>query len=377
MIEIVEKNKCVGCTSCMNICPKKAIKMLHDKDGFIYPVVDQDKCINCGLCKKTCPVLTTKNNITLKKCFIAYTKDLQYKKNSSSGGIFPILATKILDENGIVIGATFDKDKKLKHFSITDKKDLNKLEGSKYLQSDLEDIFTYIKEKIKNQKVLFVGTPCQVAGLKSFLNKEHENLICIDLFCHGVPSPKLFEKYVNELEKDNNDILIDYKFRDKATGWDSYSNTALFKNSTRSELQINNNYMKLFLSDVSLRESCFNCNFKLENKYSDLTLGDFWGIKQYYPEMYDKQGVSAVIVNTLKGEKVFNSILGDLNYKECNINEITHGNPCLIKSVTRPNDRDIFFNDIDKMDIPELVKKYVPKKSFISRVKNKIKSVLH
>lgn len=376
MKEIIEKTKCTGCTSCMNICPKKAISMKCDSEGFKYPFIDQKKCIDCGLCKKTCPVLNTNTNKSLKKCFVAYAKDDKYKLDSSSGGIFPIIATKILNENGIVIGAAFDKNKKLKHFSITDIKDLNKLEGSKYLQSDLENIFSYVKENISNKKILFVGTPCQVAGLKSYLKNDCNNLICIDLFCHGVPSPKLFKKYIDELEKENKDILTDYKFRDKTTGWDSYSNTAVFENSKKSELQINNNYMKLFLSDVSLRESCFNCNFKLENKYSDLTLGDFWGVKKYYPEMYNKKGVSAIIINTSKGEELFKLIENDLEYKSCNVEQISVGNPCLIRSVERPIKRDLFFKKIDNESINNLIKEFTPKVSYITKIKNIIKSVI-
>ena len=376
MKEILERKKCTGCTSCMNICPKKAISMKCDNEGFKYPFIDQKKCVNCGLCKKTCPVLNTSANKSLKKCFVAYTKDDRYKSNSSSGGIFPIIATKILNEKGIVIGAAFDQNNELKHFGITNIKDLHKLEGSKYLQSDLNNIFSYIKEKVSSHKVLFVGTPCQVAGLKAYLKNDYNNLICIDLFCHGVPSPKLFKKYVNELEMDNNDVLINYKFRDKVTGWDSYSNTAVFENSKKTELQLNNNYMKLFLSDVALRESCFNCNFKLENKYSDLTLGDFWGVKSFYPEMYNKKGVSAIIINTDKGEELFKVIENELKYKNCNVEQILVGNPCLIQSVNRPIKRDSFFEKIDKENINNLTKEFTPKVSYITKIKNKIRSVL-
>ena len=370
MKEILERKKCTGCTSCMNICPKNAISMKCDNEGFKYPVIDQKKCINCGLCKNTCPVLNTNTNKTLKNCFVAYTKDDRYKSNSSSGGIFPIIATKIINDNGIVIGAAFDKNKKLRHIAITNEIELERLKGSKYLQSDLDNIFSYIKKNIDNKKILFVGTPCQVAGLKSFLKKEYDNLICIDLFCHGVPSPKLFKKYVNELEKDNSDRLVDYNFRDKTTGWDSYSNTAKFCNSTITELQKNNYYMKLFLSDVALRESCFNCNFKIGNKYSDITLGDFWGVTKYYPDMYSKNGVSAIIVNTEKGERILDLIKSELKYKNCKLDEIIVGNPMIKFSTNRPNERDLFFEKIDERSIAELVKKYVPKVSFISKLKN-------
>ena len=376
MKEIVTKNQCTGCTACKNICPKKAISMKVDEDGFKYPVIDQDKCINCGLCKKTCPVLNKSNNNSINECFVAYTKENKYKDNSSSGGIFPLIANKVLENDGIVIGAAFDKENKLKHIAINKKKDLISLKGSKYLQSDLKNIFNYIKDNIENKKILFVGTPCQVAGLKSFLKKDYDNLICIDLICHGVPSPKLFEKYIKELENNQNDKLVKYDFRDKSTGWDSYSNTAIFEKSKKTELQSNNNYMKLFLSDVALRESCYNCNFKLGNKYSDITLGDFWGVKKYYPDMYNKDGVSAIIVNTNKGIEIINSIKDDLVYKICKLDEIVDGNPNLVKSSNKSSKRDLFFNEIDVLSIKDLVNKYVPKRSIFNRIKGKVKGII-
>ena len=300
METIVEKNKCTGCTACMNICPKNAISMEIDNEGFKHPVINKDKCIDCGLCKKTCPVLNTTSNKSLNKCYVAYNKDeVSCKNKASSGSIFELIAKLILNENGIVIGAAFDENNKLNHIAIDNIKDLDKLKGSKYLQSHLNNIFTYIKENIKNKKILFVGTPCQVAGLKSFIKNDFNNLICLDLVCHGVPSPKLFEKYIKEIEDKYNSQIVDYNFRDKKTGWDTYSNTITFKNQKEiTQLQKDNKYMKLFLSDIALRESCYNCNFKLGNKYSDITLGDFWGVNNYYPDMYNKTGVSAIIINT-------------------------------------------------------------------------------
>lgn len=376
MQEIIKKNNCTGCTACMNICPVNAITMELDNEGFKYPVINQDKCINCGLCKKTCPVLNTNSNCSLNKCYVGYTKEDLYKKDSSSGGIFPLIASYILKESGIVIGAAFDSNQKLKHIAVTKDKDLNKIKGSKYLQSDLDIILKFIKENIKDKKILFVGVPCQVAGLKSFLKKDYDNLYTIDLVCHGVPSPKLFDKYIKEIEKNENDKLIKYNFRDKSTGWDTYSNTMKFKNKEKSELNNDNLYMKLFLSDIALRESCYNCNFKLGNKYSDITLGDFWGVQNYYPEMYSKKGVSAIIINSEKGNKLFNLIKNELNYKLCKIEEITSGNPSLVKSSIRPNKRDEFFKNLENDTINILTNKYKKKNSFIKRVINKVKRIL-
>lgn len=375
MKQVLEKSRCTGCTACMNICPKGAITMVEDSDGFKYPVIDQDKCINCGLCVKTCPVLNTKENESLNKCYVGYNKSEEVRLNSSSGGIFSLIANHILDQKGIVIGAEFNKENELKHIAIEKTKDLNKLMGSKYLQSDLTDIFKYIKENIKERKILFVGTPCQVGGLKAFIKNDYNNLICIDLVCHGVPSPKLFKKYIEELENENGKLL-NYNFRDNSTGWDTYSNTATFKDKKITEDRRQNKYMKLFLADVALRQSCFNCNFKLGNKYSDITLGDFWGIKKHYPEMYNKNGVSAIIINTKQGEELFNNINKDIKYKECKLEEILSGNPSLKISGKEPKTRNNFFKELDILPISVLTKKYQKKVSLLSKIKRKLKSLI-
>ena len=375
MEQVLEKNKCTGCTACMNICPKGAISMIEGEDGFKYPIIDQEKCINCGLCKKTCPVINTKENKSLNKCYVAFNKDEETRLKSSSGGIFSLIANYILEQKGLVIGTAFNDNNELKHIAIEKKKELPKLMGSKYLQSDLNNIFKYIKENIKDKKILFVGTPCQIGGLKAFIKKDYDNLICIDLICHGVPSPKLFKKYIEELEKENGK-LINYNFRDNSTGWDTYSNTATFKNKTITEDRKENNYMKLFLSDIALRQSCFNCNFKLGNKYSDITLGDFWGIKNHYPEMYNKSGVSAIIINTEKGNEIFKEIINNLEYKECKLEEIVSGNPSIKISGKEPKNRNKFFKEIDKLSVQELSNKYKKKFSILNKIKRKIKSLI-
>ena len=372
---ICNKKECVGCTACTNSCPKKAIQMIEDECGFLHPIIDQSKCIDCGLCKKVCPVLNSKSNQSINDCYVGYAKEKIHKENSSSGGIFPIIAEKILNNKGIVIGATFDENNKLIHQAITKKEELIKLKGSKYLQSNLNNIFQFIKDNIEEKQILFVGTPCQVAGLKSFLRKEYDNLITIDLFCHGVPSPKLFSKYVKELEQKYNEKLINYNFRDKSTGWDTYSNKATFNNSEFKELQSNNDYMKLFLHDVALRESCYNCKFKLGNKYSDITLGDFWGVRNFYPEMYNKEGVSAIIVNTNKGLEIFNSISNELTYQTCKLEEILSENHSLEKSAVQTDKRHKFFDEIDHKSIKKLSNKYSNDISNVIRLKKILKKL--
>jgi len=376
MKQIIESNICTGCTACKNVCPKNAISMEERYDGFLYPKIDESKCINCGLCKKICPVINSQKRESINRCYVGYAKDEDIRLKSSSGGIFTLLANYILDNNGIVIGAAFDKNNKLNHIAITNKNELDKLRGSKYLQSNLNDIFSFVKNNLKTKKILFVGTPCQISGLKSYIKNDFNNLICIDIICHGTPSPKLFDKYVKELEKKNGKLL-NYNFRDNSTGWDSYSNSMTFKDKKISERNYDNNYMKLFLANIALRESCYNCNFKLGNKYSDMTLGDFWGVNNYYPEMYNKKGVSCIIINTKLGQEIYNKIKNEIEYKNCKLEEIVNGNPSIKDSSKLPVKREDFFNEINNSDISNLVKKYVPKKSLLERTKQLIKRIIN
>jgi len=238
MEQVLEKRKCMGCSACMNICPVGAIEMHEDKEGFKRPVINQEKCINCGACRRTCPVLNTQTNQALNKCYACYSKDEHSMANSSSGGIFYLLADYVIKNKGIVIGAAFDKHNKLNHIAINELEDIIHLQGSKYLQSDLRDIFQLIRKNIKDKLILFVGTPCQVAGLKAFLKKDYDNLITVDIICHGVPSPKLFKKYVTEMEARENQKLVKYIFRDKTSGWETYSNTFVFERDKKLNWQV-------------------------------------------------------------------------------------------------------------------------------------------
>lgn len=377
MEEIVSKELCTGCTACKNVCPAKAIEMSKSDDGFEYPKINQSKCINCGMCQKACPIINTKENKALNKTFVGFNKNEKVREVSSSGGIFSIIANYVLSNNGIVIGARFDEDNKLKHFAITNKKDLNKLRSSKYLQSELGSIFELVKENINNKKILFSGTPCHVAGLKAYLKQDYDNLICIDVICHGVPTPKLFDKYVKELENERNAKLLNYNFRDKSSGWEGYSNRATFDSGKNVITKASQNpYMKLFLSDIALRESCYHCNFKLGNKYSDITLGDFWGVKNCYPDMYNEKGVSCIILNTKKGENIFNEIKSEIDFKECTLENILKGNPSLKFSGKEPEKRKEFFYDLNKLTINKLEKKYIPRDSIIKRGLRKVKRII-
>ena len=376
MEKIVEKKDCTGCTACVGICPKNAIKMVENDEGFKYPEIDKSKCVNCGLCKKTCPILNLKNNNSFNKCYVGYIKDTIEKMRTSSGGLFSAIANYFLEADGIVIGAAYDEKFTLNHIAISKKEDLIKLNGSKYVQSNLNDIFTFIKNNIRAKKILFVGTPCQVAGLRVFLKSDYENLTCIDLVCHGVPSIKLLKKYIQELEIKQKSKMLTCDFRDKKTGWSNYSCTYTFENSKVSNFHCDDDYVNIYLSNVALRESCYNCKFKIGNKYSDITLGDFWGVKNYYPEFFNDKGVSAIILNTEKGIEVFDKIKDKIIFKECDLTEIINGNSSLKDSPRRPSHRDKFYEKLNHKSIRRLSSIYNIKTPIYLKVIKKIKKYL-
>lgn len=378
MNEIVDMNKCSGCTACYNICPKGAIKMEKNSEGFFYPVVDQEKCIKCGLCKKVCPV---NNNHEKEKEITAYAcfnKNKEIRLDSSSGGIFNLIAEYILDDNGIVFGAAFDEDYLVKHIYIDNKKDLEKLRKSKYLQSSLNDIFKSVKNFLKeDKKVLFTGTPCQIEGLKLFLQKNYDNLYTQDIVCHGVPSPKLWQKYLESKDEKIKDV----NFRNKDNGWEDFN----LKINDYAKHHQKDQYMRLFLSNLALRKSCYNCSSKKIYRVSDITLADFWGIDNVLPAFNDHFGTSLVVINSLKGKELFDSIKESLEYKEVDFMESIKENSAYNHSCKMPKGRLTIFNDLDKMDFDSIYKKYNLKKISFKKIiskmmpkqlKQKIKKIL-
>lgn len=312
-MEIIEKNKCTGCEACYNICPKNAINMVEDKEGFLYPQIDEKKCINCGMCKKICP-----NNKEMERneeksiVLAASNQDENIRWKSTSGGIFTMLAEKILEQNGIVYGAMFDSNFKVIHDKIETKEDIKKLRGSKYVQSRIGNIYKNIKQQLNDgKKVLFSGTPCQIAGLKSFLNKDYELLYCVEIFCKGVPSPKIWNSYLEYQEKRNKTKIEEIYFRKKTYGFHSTTLSMKFRNGKQYNKGHESDIMlKLFVNELISRPVCYNCNFRGMNRQADISIGDLWHadriIKEY--ELDADKGVNIVLINTNKGKELFNSL---------------------------------------------------------------------
>ncbi len=275
---ICDKDLCTGCGTCYNACPCNAILMVADKEGFLYPIIDEVKCSNCGVCKEICPILATERNLNSPnpECF-AFSACDELRAESASGGAFPAIAEVILNEGGYVCGAAFDENMTVRHTIINNKDDLQKLKNSKYVQSDVGQCYAEIKILLNSdKKVLFSGTPCQVAGLQSFLSQNYENLFTIDLICHGTPSDKVFKKYLEEKTIDGEKVL-NVNFRDKINGWSNYLTTT----TTTTVPALTDSYMKAFLANLSLRKSCGNCKFNSLPRSGDLTIGDFWGIEKF------------------------------------------------------------------------------------------------
>ena len=330
--------------------------MKIDEEGFWYPVVDKVKCIECGLCEKRCPILNDRSIENTPQACACYNNDEEIRKESSSGGIFTLLASYIIDNGGIVYGAAFNQNFEVEHIEVTNKQDLSKLRGSKYVQSKLGNTYSKIKEHLnQNKLVYFSGTPCQIDGLLCFLNKKYDNLICQDIVCHGVPSPKIWKHYLKKFDLEKNAKI---SFRDKSTGWDSYSFSIKQENNSFKELSRQNEYMKVFLKDLCLRPSCYDCHSKSLHRNSDITLADFWGIKEICPEMYDNKGTSLVFINSNKGKKLFDKILKDIKYQVVDINKASKYNPSSFKSVSKPEKRDKYMNNIFNNKFDKYSKKY-------------------
>ena len=253
MIEITDKENCCGCHACYNICPRKAISMIEDKKGFKYPVIDKEKCIECNLCKNVCPILTKKTEKRKNKAWIMYNKNKKERINSSSGGIFILLAKEILLKKGVVFGACFDEFYNVHHSYIDNINDINKLQGSKYVQSNIDDSYNLVKNFLEEGKlVLFTGTSCQIEGLYSFLRKKYNNLYTQDIICHGVPSPKVWQKYLEYQKEKYGEQIKDISFRNKDNGWSLFQTKISFQTKKYIKDFKNDLYMNAFLYDICL-----------------------------------------------------------------------------------------------------------------------------
>lgn len=337
--------KCCACEACKNTCPKHCILMMEDKEGFLYPKVNTVDCINCGLCEKVCPVLHQTEKRTPVAVYAAKHDDDDVRLSSSSGGAFTFFAEKVIDDGGVVFGARFNEKWEVIHDYTETKEGLRYFKGSKYVQSQIGD--TYQQALLflqKGRKVLFTGTSCQIAGLKYFLHKDYDNLLTIDVICHGVPSPKVWKKYLNEVLPDADSRITGISFRDKKYGWKNFSLRIELNNKSYIKKYSSDLYFSLFLSNITLRPSCYFCPAKSGKSCSDITLGDFWGIENISHEFDDDKGCSAILV--YNPQKY--SFADGINMISTTYNQVKLENSILEESVRCPVNRSYFFKLLEK-----------------------------
>lgn len=357
MINIIDKTKCNGCHACMQKCPKNAIKMVKDEEGFLYPHVDIDLCIDCGLCKKVCAEIAPAKLSERSQVYAAYRRNFEKRMQSASGGIFACLAEYVLSKNGVVFGAAFDDDWVLKHHYIESISELKKLQGSKYVQSIIGNSYCDAESFLKKGKiVLFSGTPCQIQGLKKYLSKDYSNLLTVDLFCHGVPSPEVWNEYLKIMSK--NRKLKSFCQRDKQNGITNAPLVFEFDNGDVLRQEYNKNlFIRGFISNLYLRRSCYYCSFKGIERCSDITIGDFWGADKFHPDFYDDYGVSAIVVHSDTGREYLSKIENDINIISSNYEEVIEQNECIIKPVNLNEKREIFFSLWKSKGLAKSIKK--------------------
>lgn len=340
------ETRCTGCGACAEKCPIGAIKMTADGEGFKYPRIDTEKCADCGLCRSTCPVNLDLHNGFSPTAFVAYSNDADVRKSSSSGGIFTEFASAVIDRGGIVYGAGFDADGRVRHLAVENISDLAKLRGSKYVQSDLGGTFSDVKRQLDSGRtVYFSGTPCQVEGLLSFVGNGCQNLYTQDIVCHGVPSPAVWAEYLNKKPHSAADNI---SFRDKKYGW-HYFSLKIGKYLKRFD---EDTYTRLFLSNVILRPSCYDCAFKKETRNSDFTLADCWNSERAGTSLKDDdKGMSMVFLNSEKAVALFNGIRKNLTAEEIPYDTAINLQAAATQSVSRNIERDAFFSVAKENDI--------------------------
>lgn len=377
MIDIKDKKDCCGCHACATICAKHCITMQADEEGFLYPVVDRAACTDCGLCEKVCPVINQSEPRKPLKVYAAKNKDEEIRHQSSSGGIFTLLAEKVINEGGVVFGARFDKDWNVIHDWTDTIEGIAAFRGSKYVQSTIGDTYRVAREFLKQErKVLFSGTPCQIAGLKKYLHKDYDNLLTVDVVCHGVPSPLVWRRYLDETREqlraqrgvgkntvsssmDELPVITGISFRDKTNGWKKFgfrlryaaseaAGNSVPASAIREEKEFlqefhDNLFMKGFLANLYLRPSCHACAARLGKSGSDVSIADFWGVQNYYPNFDDDKGIGLILINSKKGKEVYNII--DAQNVTATYEQGLAGNPCLEHSVKVPKLRSTFFLD--------------------------------
>lgn len=363
MIEIADKTKCCGCTACASICPRHCIQMCSDEEGFVYPKVNKDACISCNLCTRSCPILHQPIAREISRGYVARNNDSVILARSSSGGFFDAICRMVIDQGGIVVGAAFSDDYSVHHIIAETIEACSGMYGSKYVQSDLHDVFGRVRDQLlKGRLVCFSGTPCQVAGLVQFLNREYENLITIDLVCHGVPSPTLWDEYRTIMEDRFASKITDVNFRSKQYGYQSstmrieFENHRVYLRSPATDLML-----KGFYGNLNLRPSCYACAFKGTARPADFTVYDCWHSAAILGKQDDDLGYTSILVRGEKADRIIGEIQPYLTIYECEVDKIIplHGG-MLTHSARRHKYRDIYYTRVHEVGMERAIDELMP-----------------
>lgn len=364
---------CCGCAGCEQACPQHCITFQPDSEGFAYPQVDETKCTGCGVCIKKCPILTEAPRAAAPQVFAAKIKDAPTAFRSTSGGVFMVIARHVLQQNGVVFGCAYDENLRAVHIAAENEEQLQRLQSSKYVQSDTRGIYAQAKQALDSGRtVLFSGTGCQTAGLRTFLGRDYPNLLLTDIVCHGVPSPLLFRRYLEYKGGQMGGTITGYNFRSKEKrGWDLYYKAQTDKKS-KSDYGFFDPYYNAFLTCKTYRESCYKCPFANGERTGDITLADYWGIQKFHPDFYDSNGVSLILVNTEKGAALWKTLRDQIESIPSTMEKARVMNKNLSVPSERPACRDGIYEGIEG----DLQRYFTEKLAFSVSPKMKIKQMI-
>lgn len=365
MIEIINKSKCCGCYACVNACPENCIHMKRDEEGFNYPSVNSDSCTKCNVCQKVCPEINLKEELNFEQDgYLIQIKDEQVRKESTAGGAFTAIAKYVIKNDGVVFGVMMDENFNVYHSYVETEQELNKFRNSKYVQSNVgESTLKQVKQfLVQSRLVCFSGTPCQIEGLKSFLVKEYNNLITVDVVCRAVPSPLVFEKYLELQNRKLDSNVVNIRFRDKHFGY-KYStmniytllNNGNYHHGIESDL-----WLRTFFSGICNRPSCYECSFRKRYRVSDFTIWDCFNVHKYSKQMNDDKGTTRMLVHTYKGRSIFEQIKQYVKYVKLKPDEMVLGVKEMFESMKPNIRRSEFMIDLNILDVETLFDKYFP-----------------
>ena len=370
-----QKKDCCGCGACAAICKAGAIEMKRDTEGFLYPSVDASRCVDCGMCEKVCPMKKGIEKLEGQQFFAVKIRSEEKRRKSQSGGLFWAMAEQILREGGHVYGAMIGKDFYVQHRKAETIAQAEPMRGSKYVQSDTRDTFREVREDLrKGICVLYTGTPCQIAGLKSFLGAlaDDSHLLLVDIICAGVPSPAVHPKMIEWIERTGGKKVVDFEFRDVREPWGKVRQNYVFADGSS---KTDSHFSWLFSQKLAHRESCLDCPFARPDRVSDITIGDFWGINSLMPEFRDEIGVSIAVLNTPRGKGAFESVQEELIVREANWESAMHRQPRLAGGAQNqpfPGRRKAFWSDFSKKPMEKVLRKHTPYGGIPFRVRRKI-----